>query len=60
MEIFKEIDILFLVPTPIADFQTGTILAQNVLERSVNYCSAQQPDKRSQATRKNRFDPFLS
>lgn len=60
MDIFKEIDVLFLMPASIADFQTGTVLAQNVLERSVNHCSLQQPDRRSQATRKNKFDPFVS
>lgn len=60
MEIFNEIDFLFFVPTSMADFQTRTILAQNVLEQSINYCSLQQLDKRSQATGKNRFDPFIS
>lgn len=60
MEIFNEIDFLFFVPTSMADFKTRTILAQNVLEQSINYCSLQQLDKRSQATGKNRFDPFIS
>lgn len=62
MEICKEIDVLFLVPTSMTDFQTGTILAQNVVEQSIaiNCCSLQQLDKRPQATGKNKFDPFIS
>jgi len=48
------------VQTSMADFQTGNILAQNLWEWSINCCSLQQLDERSQATGKNKFHHFIS